>query len=263
MGNAKFKLRVDQLLVNRGLADSLKQAQALLMAGEVLINDVPVAKAGVTINPDSAVVRLRTQSGRYVSRAGDKLAFAHARLRFDVAGKVALDVGISTGGFTDFLIQNGARTVFGVDVGYGQVAMSLQQNSNVVILERLNARLLTPDSFREAVAKKSGDKLSDSEHISLVVMDLSFISVLSVLPAIQALIASPAELVVMIKPQFEATKSEIGEGGIVRDLETREAIVTRVVTGILDLGFTLLDRADSELAGTKGNLEHFVWLKLG
>lgn len=254
------RIRVDEVLVLKGLAESTREALALLMAGDVLVDDKPVSKPGELIDLQS-VVRLRKESGRFVSRSGEKLAGAHLLFKFEVTDKIALDVGISTGGFTDFLIQNGAKSVFGVDVGYGQVAMKLQINPQVAILERMNARHLTPDAFRAEVSKKSPHLRDDCTGINLVVMDLSFISVRAVLPAVSTLILPGAELIIMLKPQFEGYKHEIEPGGVVRNPEVRAKIIERTSNEIETLGFHTIAGVDSTLAGTKGNLEYFLYLR--
>jgi 23S rRNA (cytidine1920-2'-O)/16S rRNA (cytidine1409-2'-O)-methyltransferase len=237
-------VRLDRLLVERGLAPSRERAQRLIMAGDVLVDERPATKAGSEVASD-AVVRLRAAASAYVSRGGEKLAGALDHFGIDVAERVVLDVGASTGGFTDVCLRRGARRVIAVDVGYGQLAWALRQDPRVVVLERTNARGLTPAMLPETP--------------DVVVIDVSFISLTLVLPPVVALVAPQATLVVLVKPQFEVGKGEVGKGGVVRDPAQRAAAVTRVRTAAEGLGLVVRGEAESVLPGPKGNREVFLW----
>jgi 23S rRNA (cytidine1920-2'-O)/16S rRNA (cytidine1409-2'-O)-methyltransferase len=241
---AKAKERLDERLVREGLAPTRSQAQGLILAGRVLVDGAPVLKAGQAV-PAQAEVRLRGGERRYVSRGGEKLAGALADLGLDPAGKRCLDLGASTGGFTDCLLQHGARQVIAVDVGYGQIDLRLREDPRVRLLERTNARFLT----RAAVP----------ETVDLVTIDVSFISATLLLPAVRE-IAPQADLLVMVKPQFEVGRERVGKGGVVRDDADRAAAVARVREAAEALGWRARGEAESRLPGPKGNREVFLWL---
>lgn len=237
--------RLDQLLVERGLAESRARAQALIRAGSVLVDERPCDKPAESVALD-AKLRLRERL-RYVSRGGYKLEAALDGFGVDPAGRVAADLGASTGGFTDCLLQRGAARVYAVDVGYGQLAWSLRQDPRVVVMERTNARHLE----------------SLPEPISLVVGDLSFISLTLMLPAVLRLGAPGADAVLLVKPQFEAGRDGVGKGGVVRDAAVREGAIQRVVEACQALGVEVLGGLDSPLPGAKqGNIEHLIHLRL-
>lgn len=214
------------------------------MAGQVLVDDVPVDKAGTRVR-DDAVVRLRGAASRYVSRGGDKLEGALLDLGVDPAGKICLDVGASTGGFTDCLLQHGAVRVHAVDVGYGQLDAKLRSDPRVVVLERVNARALEASMVSDA--------------IDLVVADVAFISLRLVVPALAA-VASNAMWLLLVKPQFEVGRDQVGKGGVVRDDALRTAAVESVREAAEGLGWQEIARADSRVAGPKGNREIFLLL---
>jgi len=237
--------RLDERVVALGLAESRTRAQALIMAGQVLVDDVPVDKAGTRVR-DDAVVRLRGEASRFVSRGGDKLAGALDDLGIDPAAKCCLDVGASTGGFTDCLLQRGARRVYAVDVGYGQLDAKLRGDPRVVVLERTNARNLEAAQVPEA--------------IDLVVADVAFISLRLVVPALAA-VAADAEWLLLVKPQFEVGREQVGKGGVVRDDALRTAAVDSVRAAAEALGWREIARADSRVAGPKGNREIFLHLR--
>jgi 23S rRNA (cytidine1920-2'-O)/16S rRNA (cytidine1409-2'-O)-methyltransferase len=215
------------------------------MAGQVLVDDVPVDKAGTRVR-DDAVVRLRGAASRYVSRGGDKLEGALADLGVDPSGKICLDVGASTGGFTDCLLQHGAVRVHAVDVGYGQLDAKLRSDPRVVVVERTNARAL------------EASMIPDS--IDLVVADVAFISLRLVVPALAA-VASKAQWLLLVKPQFEVGRDQVGKGGVVRDDALRAGAVESVRGAAEGLGWREIARADSRLAGPKGNREIFLHLR--
>jgi 23S rRNA (cytidine1920-2'-O)/16S rRNA (cytidine1409-2'-O)-methyltransferase len=243
----KTKPRLDQLLVDRGLAPSREKAKALVLAGEVLVDDRPAEKAGAPTDPEAAL-RLRHEPPNYVSRGGDKLAGALDAFGFDPAGKSFLDVGQSTGGFTDLLLQRGAVFVAGVDVGYGQLAMKLRRDPRVQCLERTNARELPAGAF--------GGKLFDGAAI-----DVSFISLRLVLPAALPHVRPGGAIVALVKPQFEAGREHVGKGGVVRDAAVIARCVDDVAAFAATLGLTERGRAPSRLEGPKGNREVFLWLE--
>lgn len=230
--------------MREGLAGSRREAQALILAGRVLVDDVPQTKAGSAVTTVSQV-RIRGARRRFASRGGEKLVGALDEFGIDPAGRTCLDVGASTGGFTDCLLQRGARRVIAVDVGYGQLAGQLRRDPRVRVLERTNARYLTPEQV--------------AAEIDLVTADLSFISLRLVLPVL-ARIAPAAEAVLLVKPQFEVGRAQVGKGGVVHDDALREAAVDAVAKSAAALGFREEARADSALAGPKGNREVFLHL---
>lgn len=238
------KKRIDQLLVERGLAESRAKAQALVMAGVVYSNTRRIDKPGQSL-ADDAPLLVKGQDHPWVSRGGLKLAEALARFGLDPAGKVAIDVGASTGGFTDVLLAGGAVRVYAVDVGHGQLAWKLRQDSRVVVLEKTNARTLTADLVPEPVA--------------MVVCDASFIGLETVLPAALALAGPGAELVALIKPQFEVGKGRVGKGGVVRDPLLHAEVCERIRAWLAGLpGWTVLGLADSPILGPEGNKEFLI-----
>jgi 23S rRNA (cytidine1920-2'-O)/16S rRNA (cytidine1409-2'-O)-methyltransferase len=237
------KQRADHLLVERGLAPTRTQARALLMAGRVFSGERRVDKAGMLLRSDSAL-ELR-DAPRFVSRGGDKLDGALDDLAVDVAGAICADVGASTGGFTDCLLQRGAAKVYAIDVGHGQLHPRLRADPRVVTMEGINARSLRLEHFTEA--------------LTLVVVDASFIGIDKLLPAIFGLLPHGGRLIALIKPQFEAGREEARRGrGVIRDPAVRQHAIASALSAIEAAGFTLGPSADSRLAGPKGNLEHFV-----
>jgi 23S rRNA (cytidine1920-2'-O)/16S rRNA (cytidine1409-2'-O)-methyltransferase len=245
-----LKLRLDKLLVDRGLAGSRERAQALILAGKVLVDDQKIEKAGAQVR-EEAGIRLLGEDLRYVSRGGLKLERALEHWRIDVAGKVCLDVGASTGGFTDCLLQRGAARVIAVDTGYGQMDFKLRQDSRVRLLEKTNARYLTKD----AVAEK----------VDLIVVDVAFISATLVLPAaVNAGFPQGVEqrrgrqVIVLVKPQFEAGREFVTKGGIVRDEAAQSASVEKVKACLLALQFSNTDVIESPILGAEGNREFLL-----
>jgi 23S rRNA (cytidine1920-2'-O)/16S rRNA (cytidine1409-2'-O)-methyltransferase len=248
------KIRLDKLLVERGLAVSRERAQALVLAGKVLVNEQKVEKAGAAVDP-AADIRLLGEDLKYVSRGGVKLEQALAHWRIDVGGKVCMDVGASTGGFTDCLLQHGAARVIAIDTGYGQIAHRLRQDPRMRLLERTNARYLGPEDV--------------GEPVDLAVVDVSFISATLVLPAVIGAARGGArrrlELVVLVKPQFEAGRQAVGKGGIVRDVEAQMEAVEKVRRAVLELGASQIESIDSPILGAEGNREfllHAVFVDL-
>jgi 23S rRNA (cytidine1920-2'-O)/16S rRNA (cytidine1409-2'-O)-methyltransferase len=243
------KLRLDRLLMERGLVPSRERAQAMILAGKVLVDEQKVEKAGASVSAE-AKLRLLGDDLKYVSRGGVKLEAALEHWAIPVAGRACLDVGASTGGFTDCLLQRGARRVIAVDTGYGQMDARLRQDPRVRLLERTNARYLKPEDVGEAV--------------ELAVLDVAFISATLVLPAVlrssqQAAISSPPlELVVLVKPQFEVGKGKVGKGGIVRDPEAQQAAVEKVRRTVEALGGTGIEVMESPITGAEGNREFLL-----
>jgi 23S rRNA (cytidine1920-2'-O)/16S rRNA (cytidine1409-2'-O)-methyltransferase len=246
-----LKVRLDKFLVDRGLAASRERAQALILAGKVLVDDQKVEKAGAQVAAE-CVIRLLGEDLKYVSRGGLKLERALDHWKIDVAGKRCLDVGASTGGFTDCLLQRGAARVIAVDTGYGQMDFKLRQDARVRLLEKMNARYLTRDALGETV--------------DLIVMDVSFISATLVLPAVIGAAfpesleeRSGRQIVVLVKPQFEAGRGHVGKGGIVRDEATQLAAVERVRESVLKLGASQTDVIESPILGAEGNREFLLY----
>jgi 23S rRNA (cytidine1920-2'-O)/16S rRNA (cytidine1409-2'-O)-methyltransferase len=237
--------RLDERLVADGLAESRTRSQALIRSGCVLVDDVPVDKPGTRVAAD-ARVRVRDGGRRFVSRGGEKLAGALGDLGLDPRGAVCLDLGASTGGFTDCLLQAGAERVVAVDVGYGQLAARLRGDPRVRVVERTNARHL--------------ERRDVPEDVDLVCVDVSFISARLLLPGIAA-VAPRASLLVLVKPQFEVGREQVGRGGVVRDDGLRTAAVDAVAGAAGALGYRERGRADSRLPGPRGNREVFLWLE--
>jgi len=252
-----MKIRIDKLLVDQGLVPSRERAQALILAGRVLVDEQRVDKPGTSISAE-AVLRLLGNDLRYVSRGGLKLERALAHWSIDPTGLACIDVGASTGGFTDCFLQHGAHSVLAVDTGYGQIAQKLRDDPRVTLRERCNARLLNP-----------GELLADSPSpITLLAMDVSFISATLVLPAVLAALAAPesqwrGQAVVLVKPQFEAGRVNVGKGGIVRDPAARQLAIDRVHDTVLALGGTHTDIIDSPIRGMEGNHEYLLYARFG
>ena len=238
--------RIDKLLVERGLADSRTKAQALVMAGAVLANEQRIAKPSDLISTD-ADIRIKGDDDpavRYVGRGGLKLEAALREFQIDVSDDVCLDVGASTGGFTDCLLQHGARKVIAIDVGHNQIDWRLRKDERVEVREGINARYLQPQDFEA--------------QFDLIVMDVSFISATKVLPAIVPLLKNEGRLVTLIKPQFEVGRSEVGKGGIVRDPEKHARVIDEVNAAANELGLTVRGVIESPLRGAEGNIEFLV-----
>jgi 23S rRNA (cytidine1920-2'-O)/16S rRNA (cytidine1409-2'-O)-methyltransferase len=245
----RTRRRADVLLVERALAPSREKARALILAGEVLAGDRPVAKAGELL-PQDAELRLRTSPLPFVSRGGLKLAHALEVFGVDVAGAVALDVGASTGGFTDCLLQRGAARVYAVDVGHGQLDWKIARDRRVVVVDRTNIRHMPAARV--------------PERCTLAVVDVSFISLRLVLPALPPLLAAGAPVIALVKPQFEVGRGQVGKGGIVRDERARRRAVDAVVAEARRLGFTVAGETPSPVAGGadgKGNVEFLLYLR--
>jgi 23S rRNA (cytidine1920-2'-O)/16S rRNA (cytidine1409-2'-O)-methyltransferase len=242
--------RIDLLLVERGLAESRTRAQALVMAGAVVVGETRVNKPGALVDP-AAPIRLKEDAvpQRYVSRGALKLEKALEVFPVDPRGLVCADLGASTGGFTDLLLQRGAARVFAVDVGYGQLHPRLRADPRVVVRERENARLLGPDAL--------------GERVDLVTGDLSFISLRLILPAVKAILKPGGPALLLVKPQFEVGKGEVGKGGVVRDEAKRRGALETVAAAARELGFEVLGEAESPIEGPAGNREWLLGLRRG
>ena len=244
--------RIDKLLVERGLAESRTKAQAMIMAGVVLVNEQRVDKPSEPISPDSQIriKRADDPTSRYVGRGGLKLEAALREFQIDARGLVCLDVGASTGGFTDCLLQNGAAKVFAIDVGHNQIDWRLRNDPRVEVREGVNARYLDPQDF--------SDPQNRAVRFDLVVVDVSFISVTKILASLLPLLKPDGSLVVLIKPQFEVGRGEVGSGGVVRDQEKRIKAVDQIHGFAAGLGLKLHGTIESPITGAEGNIEYLA-----
>jgi 23S rRNA (cytidine1920-2'-O)/16S rRNA (cytidine1409-2'-O)-methyltransferase len=254
-------MRLDRLLVERGLVPSRERGQALILAGRVLVDEQKVEKAGAAVASD-AVIRLLGDELPYVSRGGLKLAAALAHWRIDLGERLCLDVGASTGGFTDCLLQSGARQVIAVDTGYGQLDLKLRSDPRVRLLEKTNARYLTPAQLWPGNTPR--------DPIELIAMDVSFISATLVLPAVVECVLNSGvtrlDLVTLVKPQFEVGRGQVGKGGIVRDAEAQWLAVQKVAAAVAALGGNHIESIESPILGGEGNREfllHAVFVPSG
>lgn len=246
------KVRIDVLLVERNLVASRERARALILAGRVLVNEQKIDKPGATVPPD-ANIRLLGEDMPFASRGGLKLQAALDHWQIDVNGRACLDVGASTGGFTDCLLQRGAAHVTAVDTGFGQIAMKLRNDERVRLVERTNARFLAPDALAEA----------GMPALTLLVMDVSFISATLVLGPVFAAAPSLREAVILVKPQFEAGRGNVGKGGIVRDPEVHKLAVQKVEHAIEELSWQVVETISSPITGAEGNMEFLMYAKNG
>ncbi|NJL36290.1 MAG: TlyA family RNA methyltransferase [Leptolyngbyaceae cyanobacterium RM2_2_4] len=244
------KQRLDTLLVELNLSTSRQQAQRLIRAGEVMVNQQVVDKPGTEIEV-SAQIQVKQRSP-FVSRGGEKLARALQVFQISVTARTCLDAGISTGGFTDCLLQAGADQVYGVDVGYGQVAWSLRQDARVVLRERTNLRNLKPEDLYPP----------DQPYPNLGVADVSFISLTKILPALWDLLQAPREVVLLVKPQFEVGREKVGKKGVVRDLQDQAGAIAQVLESAQNLGWQYGGLTWSPLLGPAGNIEYLLWLQM-
>lgn len=241
---AKEKERLDILMRERELTRSRSRAKARIMAGDVYVDGQRVDKAGTRIAVD-ADIELRGDDNPYVSRGGLKLESALKAFDYDPSDKTVIDVGASTGGFTDCLLQKGARHVYAVDVGYGQIAWKLRQDERVTVIERTNIREMEDDRIPEAC--------------DLAVVDCSFISLELVLPNTLPFLTEEADVIALVKPQFEAGREKVGKGGVVRDEEVRQETIQGVIAQADQMGLDYVESVDSEVHGPSGNVEHLVW----
>lgn len=240
------KERLDTLLVQRGFFESRSRAQAAIMAGQVLVNEQKIDKTGTQVAPDAAI-RLLGGDLKYVSRGGLKLEKAVRCFNLDLTGKIAADIGASTGGFTDCALQNGAARVYAIDVGYGQLAWKLRSDERVVNMERTNVRYLEADSL--------------PEKVDVATIDVAFISLDKVLPAVKKIIADDGIVIALIKPQFEAGKENVGKKGVVRDPQVHLTVINNVMATAGELGFKIAGLDYSPVKGPEGNIEYLLYLK--
>lgn len=236
------KQRLDELLVSTGLAENESQARALIMAGEVKVNGKVLTKAGSPVETDSRIEI--AQKPPYVSRGGIKLAHALDEFQLDVTSLIALDIGASTGGFTDCLLQRGAQRVYAIDVGYGQLDYKLRQNPRVVVRDRTNVH----------------HPFSLPEKADLATIDVSFISATRVIPNVMELLKPSGHIIVLLKPQFEAEKQEVGKGGVIKDPLIHARVIGRFLIWAIEHGLRLRGLVASPITGTNGNQEFLVWL---
>jgi len=239
------KIRLDQLVVERGLAPSRERARALILAGQVLVAGTAVAKAGTAVDHE-AVIELLEPDHPYVGRGGLKLAHALDTFTIPITGRECLDIGASTGGFTDVLLQRGAARVVALDVGHGQIDWTLRNDPRVVVIERFNARHLTPSDLPAPV--------------DLVVIDVSFISLRQIFPVIPPLLRRPADIVALVKPQFEAGRAEVGKG-VIHDAAIHERVLQEVSAAAAAIGLTPAGSTPSPITGQKGNVELLLHLR--
>lgn len=236
--------RIDRLLVERGLAESREKAQAMLLAGEVLVNEQKITKAGQQVAPD-APIRVLAEPPKYVSRAGFKLEGAFDQFGITVEGQICLDIGASTGGFTDCLLQHGAAKVYAIDAGTAQLHWKIRSDPRVIVREKCNARYLDAETLPEPV--------------TFFCCDVSFISVTLIMPALPPFLSEGAEAVVLAKPQFEVERGQVGKGGIVTDPALHAAVVDKVSGALAGLGFAEIRTAPSPVRGAEGNQEFLVY----
>lgn len=241
-----MKERLDILLVSRGLAPSREKAKTMIMEGNVFVNNNREDKAGMTF-PSDCQIEIHGNVLKYVSRGGLKLEKAMKHFGIQLEGKVCMDIGASTGGFTDCMLQNGAVSVYAVDVGYGQLAWKLRQDPRVVCMEKTNIRYVTPEDIPELVDFAS--------------VDVSFISLTKVLPSVRNLLKDNAEMVCLIKPQFEAGREKVGKKGVVKDKAVQEEVIQTVTDFALDAGFLVHHLEYSPVKGAEGNIEFLVHLE--
>jgi 23S rRNA (cytidine1920-2'-O)/16S rRNA (cytidine1409-2'-O)-methyltransferase len=237
------------VVVQRGLAPSRERARALILAGHVRVDGQPATKAGMPVS-EAAVITVDAPDHPYVGRGGIKLAHALDAFHVAAAGRTALDIGASTGGFTDVLLQRGASRVVALDVGHGQLDWKLRTDPRVTVLERVNARTLTP-----------GQLPADARQFELVTIDVSFISLRQILPALPGILASSADVIALVKPQFEAGRGDVGKGGIVRDAGVQQRVVAEVAAAAEALGFSREATVESPITGMEGNREFLLHLR--
>ena len=243
------RARLDQRVVALGLAESRERARALILAGDVLVDGVPVTKAGAPVK-DDATVTVRRPDHPWVGRGGIKLAHALDEFGLDVRNATALDIGASTGGFTDVMLQRGAARVVALDVGHGQLDWRLRTDPRVVVLEHVNARHLSP-----------ADLPDDVQQFDVVTIDVSFISLRQILPVVPPLLRDGGQVVALVKPQFEAGRDDVGSGGIVRDPRVHDRAIDDVTRAALQIGLTRTGLTPSPIEGAEGNREFFLLMR--
>ena len=242
-----MKERLDVLLVKCGLAQSREKAKAMIMSGNVFVNGEREDKAGASFDEIKAHIEIKGPTLKYVSRGGLKLEKAMDVFGVNVGGCVCMDIGASTGGFTDCMLQNGARKVFAVDVGYGQLAWKLRQDERVVCMEKTNIRYVTPEEI--------------GEPLDVASVDVSFISLTKVLPVARTLLRPGGRMVCLIKPQFEAGREKVGKKGVVRDPSVHEEVIHKIAGHVLEIGFDILNLDFSPVKGPEGNIEYLIYIQ--
>ena len=242
------KTRLDLLLFEKGLAPSREKAKALIMAGQVFVNQVKIDKPGTLVDSTS-LVEIKGSILPYVSRGGLKLEKAIRVFALDIKDKVVMDIGASTGGFTDCALQNGARKVYAIDVGYGQLDWSLRQDPRVINLERINARYLNPEII--------------PEFVDIITIDVSFISLEKILPVLQPFLKVNGWVLALIKPQFEAGREKVGKKGVVKDPAIHKEVIGRITQKAFEIGYTPRGLDFSPITGPEGNIEYLLWLEKG
>lgn len=245
-----MKKRIDTLLVELNHCTSRQQAQRLIQAGEVLVNTQVIDKPGTEIDINAQITI--KQRSRFVSRGGEKLAKALVEFNLDVDDKICLDGGISTGGFTDCLLQSGAKQVYGIDVGYGQVDWKIRSDSRVILKERTNLRYLSPQELYP----------ENAPCPDFGVVDVSFISLTKILPSLWQLLTAPRQVVLLVKPQFEVGKEKVGKKGVVRDAKDQANAIAQVLQSALELGWQYRGLTFSPITGPAGNIEYLLWLSM-
>jgi 23S rRNA (cytidine1920-2'-O)/16S rRNA (cytidine1409-2'-O)-methyltransferase len=240
------KLRLDELLIKKNLFESRTKAQAAIIAGLILADNQKIEKPGIKVE-ETAQIRVLGDACPYVSRGGLKLEKALVDFKIDVNGLTAADIGAGTGGFTDCLLKHGAKKVYAIDVGYGQIDWKLRNDTRVVVMERKNARDLT-----------AGDL---NEKVDLAVMDVSFISILKILSAVRNILKDGGDVITLVKPQFEAGRDEVPKGGVIRNGNVHKKVLEKVKAGTQELGFKYLDEIQSPITGKDGNIEYFLHLR--
>lgn len=243
MSEQKSKTRLDTLLVEKELVSTRARARSLIMQGAVFVDGERIDKAGALVKKSSEIT-IKDSSSKYVSRGGQKLEEALSKFSIDVSGSIALDVGASTGGFTDCLLQRGAIKVYAVDVGYGQLDWKLRNDERVVVIEKLNARYLKPEDI--------------GEKVDIAVIDVSFISLTMVIPPLRDILKPGGALVALIKPQFEVGKGQVGKGGIVRDEVKHQEVIEKIRSFLDGLGFNVTGVIPSPILGAQGNKEFLI-----
>lgn len=241
-----MKTRLDVLLVERGLAESREKAKAIIMSGNVFVDGEREDKAGASF-PEKAVIEVKGNPLKYVSRGGYKLEKAMSHFDVTVDGKICMDVGASTGGFTDCMLQNGAKKVYAVDVGNGQLAWKLRQDERVVTMEKTNIRYVTREQIEEPIALAS--------------IDVAFISLTKVLEPVKALLSEDGQVVALIKPQFEAGREQVGKKGVVRDKKVHLEVIEHMIDYAVQIGFEVLNLEYSPIKGPEGNIEYLLHLQ--
>lgn len=238
------KIRLDKLLFDKGLVESREKAKALILAGDVTVNRLTVDKAGTFVRPDAAIEILKKMP--YVSRGGLKLKHAIDTFGIDVKDNIAMDIGASTGGFTDCLLQHGAKKVYAIDVGYGQIDLKLRNDPRVTLLEKTNIRYLDDNAV--------------SYRVDIITIDVSFISLLKVVPKALEFLKESGEIIALIKPQFEVERKDVRKGGVVRDEAKRFEVIEKIKTAVKDMGLEVKGLTESPVRGPKGNAEFLIYL---